>query len=736
MKAVVWCIGFLFVAFLKSSAQALKKNSGDLHIEVNLPQFLYEGDRLEVQAKITNHSANECTGQVALQLFDATANTSVDGWFQNIFPVQYFTVAAGKTEAAPFPVEVPYLFKNVVRWRVVAQSGAATDTAEGLLPILTTKTLVTEQVVLPIQNGTQQVSFPKLLHADAATEQHALVAELFQNPIWHVVQALPHLAANTQADALSILSRCYAYAIALEIWRTMPNVQQAIREWKTVEAVATHADLFQDENAKAVVQENMPWLLAAKNEQQEKTDLALFFDSAQLEANRSYNFQQLKDVQNSNGSFSWFKGGPKDRFITQCIVAGIGHLKNLAASANTNKAIQHIAQPAISYLDVTLKTEHAALLKKKERTRNEQLRALQIQALYARSFFTDVALPQDCTTAYRFYQQQAQLQWREKSAALQAMTALALYRNNETKTTAVIVQTLKPVIKNSKPRSRPLRWWQNAITEATLLTEVFCEIEKEAQTITTLQTELIGKKHGTDWQTPIATANACYALLLNHTNPATEENIALHLGDTVFSTASGNELKTGFFKKRIPAPLIQPEMGNIRLQVQQAPSFSQKQISFPGVVYWQYFSDSNANAANAPVKIRKRMFVVSGYRKTETPAPDNNTFQVGDTLQIRLELTATEDLEYVQVKDGHAAALKPLPVATEYKMQKNNGYYQLKGAAEMQFLIPLLQKGTSVFEYRTVATKAGVFSNGNVTVQMAYVPEMIVLRSESPVRIE
>jgi len=37
------------------------------------------------------------------------------------------------------------------------------------------------------------------------------------------------------------------------------------------------------------------------------------------------------------GGFVWFKGGPDDRYITQYILSGIGHLKNYRRLTTSNK---------------------------------------------------------------------------------------------------------------------------------------------------------------------------------------------------------------------------------------------------------------------------------------------------------------------------------------------------------------------------------------------------------------
>src|SRR5439155_17145932 len=94
----------------------------ELMVQPNIPRFLREGDRMEFTTKIVNLSDKEMTGQVELLLFDASTNKPVDGWFKNMIPNQYFTVAAGSSELVRFPIEVPYQFDKALNWKIVARS--------------------------------------------------------------------------------------------------------------------------------------------------------------------------------------------------------------------------------------------------------------------------------------------------------------------------------------------------------------------------------------------------------------------------------------------------------------------------------------------------------------------------------------------------------------------------------------------------------------------------------------
>ncbi len=62
---------------------------------------------MNFSAKIANLTDKEITGQVQLQLIDATTNQSVDGWFKNVMPNQYFTVPAKQSVPVTFSIEIP-----------------------------------------------------------------------------------------------------------------------------------------------------------------------------------------------------------------------------------------------------------------------------------------------------------------------------------------------------------------------------------------------------------------------------------------------------------------------------------------------------------------------------------------------------------------------------------------------------------------------------------------------------
>ena len=181
--------------------------------------------------------------------------------------------------------------------------------------------------------------------------------------------------------------------------------------------------------------EETPWVLQAKTEEQQKKNIALLFDMVRMSTEVKKNFEQLKIMQSENGGFVWFKGGPDDRYITQYIVTGIGHLKKLGGiSKEQEEDLNSILRSALPYLDKKIKEDYDNLLKNKAVLKNQNIGYLEVQYLYMRSFFPQQKIAAASQTAYNYYRKQSQQFWIKQNNYAKGMTALALNRTGDKQT--------------------------------------------------------------------------------------------------------------------------------------------------------------------------------------------------------------------------------------------------------------------------------------------------------------
>jgi hypothetical protein len=736
---------FMSLAHTKNgaSSQSTKEivTQKELMVQPNAPRFLREGDKIEFSSKIVNLTGKELTGQAELQLVDATTNQPVDGWFKNMMPKQFFTVPAGQSEAVRFPVEVPYLFNKALLWRIVAKAGNFSDGEENSMPVLTNRMLVTETLPLPMRGaGSKTFTFDKLLTSGKSEtlQHHALTLEYTSNPAWYAVQALPYLMEYPYECAEQTWNRYYANSLATFIANSSPKIKQVFEQWKTKDTAALLSNLQKNQELKALLLEETPWVLQAKTEAEQKKNIALLFDMIKMSQQLTNSYEKLKQMQSSNGGFVWFTGGPDDRYITQYIVTGIGHLKKLKTNVSgQNSKLEAILKLAIPYLDAKLKQDYDDLVKYKTDMKKYTPGYTTIQYLYMRSFFPEYKIAAASQTAYTYFRERAQKTWTTQSKYMQGMTTLALFRTGDAATPAAILKSLKETSINNeelgmywKDVTRGWFWYEAPIERQALLIEAFQEAGKDTKTVDDLRTWLLKNKQTNNWESTKATAEACYALLLQGTEWLSNEPVVeVKLGTTVIkSTDNKQEAGTGYFKQVIDGAKVKPEMGNITVTVSPTTGAGGQSTNSAtwGGVYWQYFEDlDKITTAATPLKLVKKLFVEKNTDRGPVLTPVNNgdILKIGDKIKVRIELRVDRDMEYVHMKDMRASSLEPVNVLSSYKWQNGLGYYESTRDASTNFFFSSLRKGTYVFEYPLFVTHAGNFSNGITSIQCMYAPE-------------
>ena len=722
-----------------------------LMVQPNAPRFMREGDRMELSAKIVNLTEKEITGTGQLELIDAFTNKPVDGWFKNFFPNQYFTVSAGKSIAVKFPMEIPFNFNSALTYRIIAKSsdnspsgdgGSFSDGEEQAFPILTNRMLVTETLPLNLRNTSQKdFKFEKLLNSMTSNTitNHALTLEYTSNPAWYAVQALPYLMEYPYDCAEQTFNRYYANTLATFVSNSMPKIKAIFEKWTTLDTAALLSNLEKNEELKSALLQETPWVLDAQNENQQKKNIALLFNMEKMSSEGAKAINKLKEMQSPNGGFVWFKGGPDDRYMTQYILTGIGHLRKLNALTDSDyKKIKMMVDKAIPYLDKKIQTDYDELLKNKAILKNNHLSYNSIQYLYMRSFFIDYPVPAAIQTAYNYYQLQGKKYWLNNGKYMQAMIALALHRSNDAITPKAITKSLKEnSITNEELGMYWKEWatggyyWHQAPIESqAMMIEAFTDIDKNNGNVNDLKTWLLKQKQTQNWKTTKATAEACYALLLSESNGLNQETaVTINMGGTVIKSSDDKaEAGTGYFKKTIAGENVKPAMGNISVTLitSNSKNIPKSGLVSWGAAYWQYFEDlDKITPAATPLILSKQLFVEKNTDKGPVlkVISDGAILKVGDKVKVRIVLKVDRDMEYVHMKDMRAACMEPLNVISGYKYQGGLGYYESTKDASTNFFFGWLPKGTYVFEYPVFVMHAGNFSNGITTIQCMYAPE-------------
>ena len=143
--------------------------------------FLREGDKSFITATLTNKSGKPVTGQVHLSLFNPTTNSPVDGWFQNVFPSQFYSIAAGSELRIQFPIQAAFGYIQMLRYQLEAtvlenkKEVVATTTYTDSFQVYTNRILVSDSILIKSSKDTIiKGVFASLLQAPESSTHNSL----------------------------------------------------------------------------------------------------------------------------------------------------------------------------------------------------------------------------------------------------------------------------------------------------------------------------------------------------------------------------------------------------------------------------------------------------------------------------------------------------------------------------------------------------------------------------------
>ena len=729
-----------------------------LAIAVNAPRFFRERDTILLSAKLNNLSGKVLSGDAVLELKDALTGKIINLLQNKENPVQYFNLADQGNEALKWELIIPSGI-SAITYKITAQSGDYSDGEEMTVPVLPNAMLVTETMPLNIRGNTSKTfSFNHLLQSGSSKtlRNQGLTVEFTANPVWYAVQALPYLMEYSDECAEQTFNRFYANSLATGIINSSPRIKLVFDQWKSLpNGESLLSSLEKNPELKSALLQETPWISEAGGESERKKRLAVLFDLNRMAYESTNSLEKLLQMQNGNGSFSWFKGMQEDRYMTQYIVLGLAQLQHLKSVdkkvlSPVDQSVADLITKSVVYLDQLLKEDYqqeTAMNSRKRTglnstpnhsTSNNNIGYLPLHYLYTRSYLDKKSTDPVFNSALSWYMKKILSGWKTMDVYQQGQSALILYRSGNKAEALKIVSLLKDRAQQSEemgmywPANLAGRWWyQNPLETQALLIEVFDEVAGDAKSVEEMKIWLLKNKQTNDWKTTKATAAACYALLRKGADLLGESAAPeIRLGGKTFNEMGithrdlqggkeSSEAGTGYQKIRIDGEQVLPAMGKVAIQ-------NPNQTMAWGAVYWQYFEQlDQIKSATTGIKIKKQLFLQEQTAKGAVIKLINQhtVLRTGDLLKVRIEIYADRDMEYVHLKDMRAAGFEPVNIISKYKYQDGIGYYETTKDASSNFFINYLRKGVYVFEYDLRVTHAGNFSNGVTTMQCMYAPE-------------
>jgi len=710
----------------------------ELMVMPNLPRFLREGDQVELSSKISNLSDTNLNGTIFLKLINPINETDITADFKVSEVQKTFSVKADGNTQVTWKITVPKKY-SAVKYRIMAESPNHNDGEEDVLPILSNRMLVTESMPMPMNGkGTKTFKLFKLLtNSSTSLQHHNLALEFTSNPAWYAIQAMPYMMEYPYECAEQTFTRYYSNAIASHVMNSKPRIKAVIDEWAKTSPDAFLSKLNKNQELKALLLEETPWVVNAKSESETKRNLAVLLDLNRMR--NELNTALAKTIQNqsSNGGWSWFPGMRTNRYITQHIITGVGHLDVLGIEdAKANRKVVQMIKKGVQYLDNQIVSDYERIMRKHPQYQKENhLSYIQIQYLYARSYFPNLKANKKTQAAIDYFSNQAKTYWLQYNIYAKGMIGLAANRMGITDLSTDIYKSLKDnaIVHEEfgmywKSYHVGFYWYEAPVETQALMIEFFSEM-KDMNSVEQLKIWLLKEKQTTHWKTTKQTSEAVYALLLNGIDLlASEDLVEITIGQKPIqyvSNISDNpydvmpEAGTGYLKTSWPGTQVTNEMAEVTI------TKSNSGVAW-GALYWQYFENlDKITFHETPLKLNKKLYKVNLTSSGEEliRITKDNPLIIGDKVRVRIELRTDRNLEYVHMKDMRAAGFEPLNVISSYHYQGGLGYYQATKDAATNFFFDYIPKGSYVFEYDLRVQQKGNFSNGLASIQCMYAPE-------------
>lgn len=692
----------------------------DVMIQPNMPRFVRQGDKATLSARIFNTGEQAVSGTARLQLIDPETNKVID---QSTQPV---TLDVNSTTTVAFVCAPKATWPALLIAKCSVEGKTFSDGEQHYLPVLPDVEMVVN--TLPFtQNtaGLKEIDLTKLF-PQSRSKDHTpkLTVEYTNHPAWLMIQALPSVAARNDKDVISQATAFYANSLGAFIMKQNPTIKGTIEQWQQELGTETSlmSSLQKNQDLKSLVIDETPWVMDADREADQKRQLINYFDDNTLQYRLDKNLQNLRDLQNGDGSWSWWPGMPGNLYMTTAVVK---MLTRLNAMTGSQQGTTQMLSSAMQYLGKEMVEEVKQMRKLEREHKVKDLRPSEtaVDVLYIWSL-ANTQLSGKTADALTYLVDHLAKQTHEFTIYGKAVAAIILAKNGKQQKAAEYLESIRQysVYQEEKGRYFDTRkayysWRDYKIPTEVAAIEALKAIEpNDQQTVEEMQRWLLQSKRTQAWDTPLNSVDAVYAFLNGRTEMLqTKEPCVISLNGKpmdmpkataglgyVKTSASGNNLKTLSVRK-----------------TSDGTSW--------GAVYAQFMQPvTEIQSATAGITVKRELLAA------DTQKPIGKALSVGDKIKIRITITAERDYDFVQLIDKRAACMEPVQQLSGYHW----GYYCSPKDYTTNYYFDRLSKGKHVVETEYYVDRQGTYATGTCTVQCAYAPEYTAREAAHTIVVE
>jgi hypothetical protein len=609
----------------------------------------------------------------------------------------------------------------------VADGGEFSDGEQHLLPVLSSKIHLTETLALCMtEAGMRDFSTASLFNGRSSTSTNKeLTVELTSNPVWYAVMAMPSISLPVNENAITWASAYYANSISSWIVKTYPSIKSTVNGWNVTEGGRGMllGNLRKNNDVKDIVISETPWVMDAESEQERRERITTLFDENMASSNRRAALAKLRNLQQPDGSWSWYNGMGGSWFVTAYIVELNARLARLTSEPLSDD-IKRMQNRAVDYL-------HAEMRKAYNRM-NDNERGMYRLSYHDSWYLYLVAISgetvkSEYSKSYKFYLSKVGgVNECGDDMEQKAMRAVVLYKAGKRDEAMSFVASMREYLSSAHDggasfafNERKGLFGRGEITVHVAALEAFDEVAADTEVVDRMKLWLLQQKRTQEWNSTIATANAIYALLMRGCSLIDDKvEAVLAVGGHKLSSADGVD-GSGYIKKTM-SDKQSVGAGKVTLFKSGA----------NGVVWGAVYAqcDDNLSAVKAQgsgVTIDRKMYVERVIDGTPQLCPVYNGYKlkIGDKVVVRTTLNVDTRMDFVALKESRAACMEPLENISGYRHYGYIGcYVDLKDASINRYF-DTIGKGVYVFESSYRISRRGYYRSGISTVQCAYSPE-------------
>lgn len=714
--------------------------SKEFMLSPNMPRFVRVGDKTSIAAMITNLTGNPLKGTAKFILFDPTTEKVVST------QKQPFAVEAGKSVPVAFRFTATDKY-NLLGVRIIADGGTFSDGEQHLLPVLSDKEYITETLAMPIRGEeTRTFRLDSLFNRNSRTAtDRRLTVEFTGNPAWYAVQALPVLSQPHTDNATAWAAAYYANTLAAHIANSQPHIKAVFDSWRMQDGRKETflSQLQKNQDVKNILLEESPWLLEATTEAEQQTRIATLFDLNNLSNGNITALTKLKELQGSDGAWSWYKGMSGSRSMTGYITELLVRLPLLTGNKSTAEALG-MQQKAFSYLHQQALEEYKNI--RKAEKNGAKITGLSYPALHYLYLLAiaDEKVPAANEAAYRYFLSMVGSNLNSKSMGIKAQSAVVLQKTGRASEADRFIASIKEHLVQTDERGAyfafnetPFLWGSQPISVHVDVMEALHRAGGNDALVEEMKLWLLKQKQATSWDSPVATADAIYALLCQGSDLlASRGDVRITLGSKVMETyapAQSTVSGLGYIKESFAQGTPEVRAKSVSVEKRDAG------IAW-GAVYAQYLSPiSDVNRQGGELAVEKKLYVertLSGGKTELQPVTASTRLKVGDKVVSRLTIRLDRAMDFVQLKDQRGACFEPMDALSGYRWANRAGYYVEVKDASTNFFFDGLGKGVYVLEYSYRVARSGRYETGLATIQCAYAPEYAAHSASAKVDVE